>query len=69
MRVGHVVRHQIVRNLGEATMVYQLKDQDVTPPPPDPANRRSATRDGVAAVVMVLLTAGLIALIVGVQIL
>lgn len=50
-------------------MVYQLKDQDVTPPPPDPANQRSATRDGVAAVVMILLTAGLIALIVGVQIL
>ena len=50
-------------------MVYQIKDQDVTPPPPDPENRRSAARDGAAAMVMVVLTLGLIALIVGVQIL
>ena len=50
-------------------MVYQLKDQDVTPPPLDPAHRRSAARDGAAAVAMALLTIGLIALIIGVQIL
>jgi hypothetical protein len=50
-------------------MTYQLKDQDVTPPPPDPEAQRSATRDAVAAVAMMILTAGLIALIVGVQIL
>ena len=50
-------------------MVYQLKDQDVTPPPPDPENQRSATRDAMAAVAMIVLTVGLIALIVGVQIL
>lgn len=45
-------------------MTYQLKDQDVTPPPPDPANQRSAARDGLAAVAMVLATLGLIALLV-----
>jgi hypothetical protein len=50
-------------------VVYQLKEQDVTPPPPDPDAQRSATRDAVAAVAMAVLTAGLIALIVGLQIL
>ena len=50
-------------------MTYQLKDQDVTPPPPDPEVQRSAKSDAVAAVAMMILTAGLIALIVGVQIL
>lgn len=50
-------------------MSYQLKDQDVTPPVPDPADLRSLQRDGAAAVAMVVLTAALIALIVGVQIL
>ncbi len=49
-------------------MTYQLKDQDVTPPPVDPALQRSVTRDAVAAVVMIVLTAGLIALIVAMQI-
>jgi hypothetical protein len=50
-------------------MTYQLKDQDITPPPLDPALRRSVTRDAVAAVAMIALTAGLIVLIVAVQIL
>jgi hypothetical protein len=50
-------------------MAYQLKDQDVTPPPVDPALQRSVTRDAVAAVVMIALTSGLIALIVALQIL
>lgn len=50
-------------------MVYQLKEQDVTPPPPDPELQRSIKKDGIAAVAMLLLTGGLIALIVGVQIL
>jgi hypothetical protein len=50
-------------------MTYQLKDQDVTPPPPDPAAQRSIARDGAAAVAVLLLTVGLIALIIGVQIL
>jgi hypothetical protein len=49
-------------------MTYRLKDQDVTPPPVDPALQRSVTRDAVAAVVMMLLTAGLIALVVALQI-
>ncbi len=44
-------------------MVYQLKDQDVTPPVVDPADRRSVAADGIAAVVMVLATLGLIVLI------
>ena len=50
-------------------MTYQLKDQDTTPPPRDPALQRSVARDGAAAVAIALLTAGLIALIIGVQIL
>jgi hypothetical protein len=49
-------------------MTYQLKDQDVTPPPLDPALKRSVTGDAVAAVAMMVLTAGLIALIVALQI-
>jgi len=49
-------------------MTYQLKDQDVTPPPPDPELQRSVTRDAAAAVAMIVLTAGLIALIAAVQI-
>lgn len=44
-------------------MTYQLKDQDVTPPPVDPAVKRSVARDGLAAVAMVALTFGLIVLI------
>ena len=44
-------------------MVYQLKDQDVTPPPPDPTNQRSVAADGLAAVVMVLMSIGLIVLV------
>jgi hypothetical protein len=50
-------------------MTYQLKDQDITPPPLDPELRASVSRDAVAAVVMMLLTAGLIALIIAVQVL
>lgn len=49
-------------------MPYQLKDQDITPPDPDAVAQRSVARDGLAAVAMIVLTAGLIALIVAVQI-
>lgn len=49
-------------------MAYQLKDQDVTPPPLDPALKRSVAADAAAAVAMIILTAGLIALIVALQI-
>lgn len=45
-------------------MPYQLKDQDTTPPQPALADARSVTRDGLAAVAMVVLTAGLIALLI-----
>lgn len=44
-------------------MAYQLKDQDVTPPAPDPRQRRSVAADGIAAVVMALATLGLVVLI------
>lgn len=50
-------------------MVYQLKEQDVTPPPPDPNELRSVKRDAAAALAVAVLTAGLIALIIGLQIL
>jgi hypothetical protein len=44
-------------------MTYQLKDQDVTPPEPDPTERRSVAADGVAAVVVAFLALGLIVLV------
>ncbi|MGD9997041.1 MAG: hypothetical protein AB7L17_21700 [Ilumatobacteraceae bacterium] len=44
-------------------MTYQLKDQDVTPPRPEDVDRRSVAADGLAAVVIVLMTVGLIALV------
>jgi hypothetical protein len=44
-------------------MVYQLKDQDVTPPPPDPVNQRAVAHDGAAALAIVFATIGLIALV------
>jgi len=44
-------------------MTYQLKDQDTTPPPRDPANQRSIAADGLAAVTMALAALGLIALV------
>jgi hypothetical protein len=44
-------------------MVYQLKDQDVTPPAPDTVNQRAVAADGLAAVAMVLGSIGLIALV------
>ncbi|MEN9504901.1 MAG: hypothetical protein RI958_827 [Actinomycetota bacterium] len=50
-------------------MAYQLKDQDITPPPVDPKLRRSVTADAAAAVAMIVITAGLIAMIIAFQIL
>lgn len=44
-------------------MVYQLKDQDITPPDPEQVEQRSVAADGIAAVVMAVATLGLIALI------
>lgn len=41
-------------------MAYQLKNQDVTPPPPDPALQRSVARDGIAAVMIVVVSAVLV---------
>lgn len=50
-------------------MPYQLKDQDTTPPPVDPALKRAASGDAIAATLVVLLTAGLIAALVAFQVL
>lgn len=50
-------------------MTYQIKDQNVTPPPPDPSRRQSASRDAAGAVAMIFLTAALIASIIAFQIL
>lgn len=44
-------------------MTYQLKDQDVTPPDPATIDRRSAAADGIAALVVVVITVGLIVLV------
>ncbi|HRD99832.1 MAG TPA: hypothetical protein PLV68_00955 [Ilumatobacteraceae bacterium] len=48
---------------GSPDMTYQLKSQDITPPPVDPARQRSVAKDGAAAVAMIVITAGLITLI------
>jgi hypothetical protein len=45
-------------------MVYQLKDQDVTPPPAGAAEKRSIASDGLAAVAILLVTIGLITLLI-----
>ena len=45
-------------------MAYQLKNEDITPPAPDQVEQRSAARDGAAALVMVLMSVSLIALLV-----
>lgn len=50
-------------------MSYQIKDQDVTPPPVDPSRQRSAKGDAAAAVAMIFLSAALIAAIIAFQIL
>ena len=50
-------------------MTYQIKDQNVTPPPRDPSLQRSARGDAAAAVAMMVLSAGLIAMIIAFQIL
>lgn len=50
-------------------MPYQLKDQDTTPPLVGPAVTKAAKGDAIAATLVVLLAAGLMALIVFVQIL
>ncbi len=41
-------------------MVYQLKHEDLTPPPPDPQLQRSVARDGIAATAIVVLAAVLV---------
>jgi hypothetical protein len=50
-------------------MTYQIKDQNVTPPPPDPQLQAEVRRDALAGVVMIVVTLGLIAMIVAFQIL
>lgn len=50
-------------------MVYELKDQNVTPPTPRPDDQRSVNSDAVGAIGIAVLTIALIALIIGVQIL
>lgn len=50
-------------------MTYQIKDQDVTPPPLDPELQRSVRRDAIASVAMIILSAALIVSIVAFQIL
>ncbi len=45
-------------------MAYQLKNESITPPAAHQIEQRSVARDGVAAVVMVLMSVALIALIV-----
>jgi hypothetical protein len=49
---------------GVSKMAYQLKNESITPPAPDQVEQRSVARDGFAAIVMVLMTVALIALLV-----
>ena len=50
-------------------MAYQIKDQNVTPPPPDPAEQRSVRSDAFASVAMIFIALGLIVMIIAFQIL
>jgi len=50
-------------------MVYEIKDQDVTPPEPNPDDISSSRNDAAGAFAIVLITAGLIAAIIFFQIL
>jgi hypothetical protein len=50
-------------------MVYEIKDQDVTPPVPNPATIRSSRNDAAGAFAITILTAGLIAAVIFFQIL
>ncbi len=50
-------------------MVYRLKDEDITPPEPDPNDLGSEKGDAIGAFAVAILTVVLIALIIGVQIL
>lgn len=50
-------------------MVYQIKDQDVTPPEANAVDQRSARSDAAGALAIAALTIVLIAVIIGVQIL
>lgn len=45
-------------------MAYQLKNESIAPPAPDEVEQRSVARDGFAAIVMIVMTIGLIALLV-----
>jgi len=44
-------------------MTYQLKDQDVTPPDRNAIDPRSAAADGIAALVIAVISLGLIVLV------
>lgn len=59
-----MLRNESLATRGVLQMAYQLKDQDVTPPSPEEVTQRSVAADGFAAMAMVALTLGLIALIV-----
>ncbi|MEC7580271.1 MAG: hypothetical protein VX728_04465 [Actinomycetota bacterium] len=50
-------------------MVYEIKDQNVTPPEPNPDDIRSSRNDAAGAFAIALITAGLIAAIIFFQIL
>jgi hypothetical protein len=50
-------------------VVYRLKDEDITPPEPDPSDLGAEKGDAIGAFAVALLTIALIALIIGVQIL
>jgi hypothetical protein len=44
-------------------MTYQLKDQDVTPPERGAIDSRGAAKDGIAALVIAVISFGLIVLV------
>jgi hypothetical protein len=50
-------------------MVYEIKDQDVSPSEPNPGDIRSSRNDAAGAFAIALITAGLIAAIIFFQIL
>lgn len=54
---------------GGPGVVYELKDEDITPPEPDPSDHGAERGDAIGALAAAVLTVVLIALIIGLQIL
>jgi len=76
MNVRHTLRDEgqrrqlvLAGRIWSTHMVYEIKDQDVTPPVPTASDERSSRRDAAGALGIAVLTIALIASIIAFQIL